>query len=525
MKLPKLKAGRPAENGPPSAPLQEVQQLSLSAEPQQPLSLAAPALALFLLPALLLLKLFKGRAASHPNWHLFQAKMKAEGLDQSAIEAFKYNFGKLTSGESLLLPESAIAPVAELPAYESLSAEDPSLLTRTVMLKLNGGLGTGMGLAQAKSLLPIKDGVTFLDFIAKQVLHMRSTFGVELAFMLMNSFSTSADTLAALAKYDTLAAGLPLEFLQNKAPKVTKADLTPASHPSNPALEWCPPGHGDLYPALVGSGTLDALLAKGFKYMFVSNSDNLGATMDLKLLTWFANSGAPFAMEVAARTDADKKGGHLARSKETGGLLLRESAQCPDEDEKAFQDVSKHKFFNTNNLWVNLEALKETFAKCGGFMPLPVMSNGKTVDPRDKKSTKVLQLETAMGSAVECFDGAQAILIPRSRFAPVKTTADLLALSSDAYEITPDSRMQLKAERGGVPPTVKLDGAYKFVDKLAGLTKGGVPSLIKCTKLTVEGMVEFAPGVIIEGTVKFVNKDDELKVVQGKTYTDETVAL
>jgi len=341
----------------------------------------------------------------------------------------------------------------------------------------------------------------------------------------MNSFSTSADTLAALAKYDTLAAGLPLEFLQNKAPKVTKADLTPASHPSNPALEWCPPGHGDLYPALVGSGTLDALLAKGFKYMFVSNSDNLGATMDLKLLTWFANSGAPFAMEVAARTDADKKGGHLARSKETGGLLLRESAQCPDEDEKAFQDVSKHKFFNTNNLWVNLEALKETFAKCGGFMPLPVMSNGKTVDPRDKKSTKVLQLETAMGSAVECFDGAQAILIPRSRFAPVKTTADLLALSSDAYEITPDSRMQLKAERGGVPPTVKLDGAYKFVDKLAGLTKGGVPSLIKCTKLTVEGMVEFAPGVIIEGTVKFVNKDDELKVVQGKTYTDETVAL
>jgi len=98
------------------------------------------------------------------------------------------------------------------------------------------------------------------------------------------------------------------------------------------------------------------LLSQGYKYMFVSNSDNLGATMDLKLLTWFAQSGKPFAMECATRTDADKKGGHLAQSSK--GLLLRESAQCPESDEKEFQNVSKHKYFNTNNLWVNLTALK-----------------------------------------------------------------------------------------------------------------------------------------------------------------------
>merc|ERR1719198_1721745 len=141
--------------------------------------------------------------------------------------------------------------------------------------------------------------------------------------------------------------------------------------------------------------------------------------MDLKLLTWFASSGAPFAMECAQRTD---------------------------EDEKAFQDISKHQYFNTNNLWVDLEALKKAMSKFGGKLPLPVIKNGKTVDPRDKKSTKVLQLETAMGAAIECFDGAQAILIPRTRFAPVKTTNDLLALASDAYEVTPDFRMVLKAE-------------------------------------------------------------------------------
>merc|ERR1719487_565980 len=218
--------------------------------------------------------------------------------------------------------------------------------------------------------------------------------------------------------------------------------------------------------------------------MFVSNSDNLGAMMYLKLLSYFKSTGAPFMMEVADRTDADKKGGHLATKKADGGLTLRESAQCPEADEKAFQDTSKYAYFNTNNLWVDLEQLKALFEKAGGAIPLPVMLNDKTVDPRDKKSTKVLQLETAMGAAIACFDGAGAILIPRTRFAPVKTTADMLALMSDAYEVTADFRMVLKAERKGVPPNVKLDGAYKFVKALEKLVPVGCqPSLLGCKKL------------------------------------------
>merc|ERR1712113_1159731 len=238
-----------------------------------------------------------------------------------------------------------------------------------------------------------------------------------------------------------------------------------------------------------------------------------------------SNSGAPFAMECAARTDADKKGGHLAKFKSTGGLLLRESAQCPDEDEAEFQNVNKHKFFNTNNLWVNLEALKAAFTKYDGLLPLPVIKNGKTVDPRKKDSTKVLQLETAMGAAIECFPGAAAILIPRTRFAPVKTTNDMLALMSDAYEVTEDQRMVLKSERCGVPPNVKLDGIYKFVDQLMELVPNGPPSLIKCSKLTVEGKVAFAAGVVFVGAVKVVNKDDTSKTLKAGTYADATVEL
>jgi len=444
-------------------------------------------------------------------------KMKNDGCSETAIKAFLYNFEKLTSGANLMIPESTLSPVESLPSYDALTAEKPELLKDTVMLKLNGGLGTGMGLEKAKSLLPLKGDDTFLDFIAKQVSHMRTSTGVDLAFMLMNSFATSADTLAHLEKYPLATQGLPLEFQQNKAPKVSADGFAPATWAANPACEWCPPGHGDLYPAMVGSGTLDALIAKGFKYMFVSNSDNLGATMDLKLLTWFAGSEAPFAMECAQRTEADKKGGHLANGAQ--GLLLRESAQCPEEDEKAFQDITKHRFFNTNNLWINLAALKAVYEKFDGVLPLPVISNGKTVDPRDKASTKVLQLETAMGSAIECFPGAQAILIPRSRFAPVKTTSDMLALASDAYEVTPDHRMVLKAERGGVPPNVKLDGCYKFVDGLNGLIPNGPPSMIKCDKLTIEGNMVLEAGVVFEGDAKVVNAAADAKTLKAGTYT------
>merc|ERR1712187_231131 len=333
------------------------------------------------------------------------------------------------------------------------------------------------------------------------------------------------DTLEALSKYPSLGTGDDLEFLQNKAPKVTKSDLSPASWPEKPEHEWCPPGHGDLYPAMLGSGTLDKLLASGMKYMFVSNSDNLGATMDLKILTHGVKTGAPFMMEVAQRTEADKKGGHLGKLKSTGGLTLRESAQCPPEDEKAFQDTSKYTYFNTNNLWVDLVKLKEAIDKAGGAIPLPVMVNDKTVDPRDKKSTKVIQLETAMGAGISCFKGATALRIPRSRFAPVKKCDDLLALRSDAYVLREDFRLELAPERNGVPPLVKLDDRYKFVDALDSLIPNGVPSLKDCSKLVIEGQVEFAAGVIIKGTVIIKNSADLKKVVEAGTYENSTLEL
>ena len=306
------------------------------------------------------------------------------------------------------------------------------------------------------------------------------------------------------------------------SPHIPFCSLQPATCDSDPSNEWCPPGHGDLYAAMVGSGRLDALLAEGFVYMFVSNSDNLGATLDLAILTHFASIEAPFMMECCERTNNDKKGGHLAVRNSDKQLILRESAMCASEDESAFQDISKHRFFNTNNLWIRLDKLKEIIDKHGGFIPLPMIMNHKTVDPTDDNSQKVIQLETAMGAAIECFEGATAIVVPRTRFAPVKKCDDLLLLRSDAYIITDDYRPVLNPDCNGKAPEMGLDSKkYKLVGNLEEATTGGIPSLVNCTKLSIKGLVRMSKKTKFVGEVSIVNNSDESKFIPAGEVTGD----
>lgn len=454
----------------------------------------------------------------------FERKMTEAGLNQAAIGAFRQNYQALAQGDTGLLPEGDIAPVTQLPNLKDLKKQNnpeqvAQLLKKTAVLKLNGGLGTSMGLDKAKSLLEVKEGHTFLDLIAMQIKDMRKRFGAEVKFVLMNSFSTSEDTNRYMdEKHGDLAKGGYLELMQNKSPKVDLKTMLPATYPENPDLEWCPPGHGDIYPSLLGTGMLDKLIQDGIEYVFVSNSDNLGATLDVDLLAHFASKDMPFMMEVCERTESDKKGGHLCVTRKSGKLTLRESAMCPAEDMDAFQDIEKHRFFNTNNLWLNLSKLKSVLEKNNGVLPLPLIKNKKTINPRDDTTAAVYQLETAMGSAIEAFDGAGAVCVPRSRFAPVKTCNDLFALRSDAYLVTDDFRVVL-AEGVMKPPVVKLDDQfYKKVDKFDRLVKGQV-SLRQCNRLTVVGPALFEEGVTLKGTVEFVNEDGTPATIEGsRTY-------
>ena len=280
-------------------------------------------------------------------------KMEAEGIPQAAIDTFRHYYEQLESGETGMLPEDSIEPVDEVAEFADLPEEDGPL-DRAVVLKLNGGLGTSMGMTQAKSLIEAKDGLAFLDIVARQVQALRERAGAPVPLVLMNSFYTRDDSLAKLAEHPELESPVPADFVQHKEPKLLVDGPDAGRVARRPRRRsGARPGHGDLYTALLTSGMLDALLDGGYRWAFISNSDNLAAVLEPRVLAWIAREEIPFVMEVTDRTEADRKGGHIAKRPE-GGYLLRETAQTPEEDLDALQDISRHRYVNTNNLWVDL---------------------------------------------------------------------------------------------------------------------------------------------------------------------------
>ena len=454
----------------------------------------------------------------------FARKMAAAGLGRQVIDTFADYYRQVVSGETGLIYDRDIRPVdaAEIPATQDLAryaAQGDAALNQTVMITLNGGLGTSMGLIGPKSLLKVKDGKTFLDIILARA----ERSGSRLA--LMNSFKTQGQTEAALNT--ARASRAPVCFLQNRFPKILQADLSPASWPPNPELEWNPPGHGDVYTALQTSGLLDRLLAESVTYAFISNSDNLGASLDNRLLGYFAARQHPFMMEVCRKTPADVKGGHLARRR-NGRLLLREAAQCPDNERKAFEDIRRYSFFNTNNIWLNLSFLKRLLAR-EGTIRLPIIVNPKTLDPRDDESPSVYQVETAMGAAISLFEGATAVEVPRDRFFPVKKCNDLLSVRSDLFVLTPDQRLALSPER---PPalgdTVNIDLDPRFYGKIDLFEKRfphGPPSLLGCRSLAIRGDVTFEADVKLEGDARLTQSGSQPAVVSRGSVLRGDIAL
>ena len=440
-------------------------------------------------------------AVSDEGLRLAREKMAAAGLAGIAIDVFEHYYRQLEAGATGLIREDSIAPLLDAPRLDAVQVGDDEAreaLARTVVLKLNGGLGTSMGMHAAKSLLPVRDGRTFLDLIVGQVRAARRRWGARLPLVFMDSFRTRDDTLAALAAYPDLAVdGLPLDFLQSQEPKLLADDLTPVTWPADPTLEWCPPGHGDIYPSLLSSGVLDALLDAGFRYACSSNADNLGAAPDARIAGWFAASGAPYAAELCRRTAADRKGGHLAVRTSDGRLILRDTAQTAPEEMDFFTNTEHHPYFHTNNLWFDLRVLRDTLVERGGVLGLPLIRNEKHVDPSDKASPAVIQLECALGAAIEVFEGATAIVVPRSRFLPVKTTNDLLLLRSDAYTLHDDDTLELAVEAA---PLVELDPAhFQTIAAFDAHFPAGVPSLREATRLKVVGDVTFGAGVSVHG--------------------------
>jgi UTP--glucose-1-phosphate uridylyltransferase len=463
-----------------------------------------------------------------PNFAPFEERMRREGLSQIVIDNFRHYYSVLASGSVGLIPEADLVPVESAPDIADLAryyGAGQQALGRAAVLKLNGGLGTSMGLDQAKSLLTVRDGLTFLDIIARQTLSFGAHHGCKIPLILMNSFNTDSDSRAALERYPDLRGELPNVVLQNKVPKIRQDTLTLVDWPDDRQLEWCPPGHGEVYIVLAMSGLLDALLERGYEYLFMSNADNLGATLDLGILGYIASEQIPFLMEVADRTEADKKGGHIARlaraegPAQAGQLILREVAQCPEQDLPAFQDIGKHRYFNTNSIWLNLARLKQILDQNNNVLKLPMIRNAKTVDPKDSRSPAVYQLETAMGAAIGVFPGAQVLRVGRDRFMPVKTCDDLLRLRSDIYTLDEDYR--LRADARSCLTLIQLDPRYyKRIDDFEARFSEGAPSLRQCAQLTVQGDVSFGAGVVCKGSVRVVNQHAEGRQLPAATVLE-----
>ncbi len=447
---------------------------------------------------------------------LFVDKMKQEEQPQTAIDIFSRYYDALRHGKTGYIAESEIEPVAENGITDFADIADLHIageeaLARTVVIKLNGGLGTSMGLYTAKSLIPVKKGLSFLDITALQIRSLNKRFGLSIPLIMMNSFNTERDTLAALDKYPDIKTNIPQSFIQHKFPKVNAADLSPVDAPHDRRLEWNPPGHGDLYAAIQCSGVLDSLLKMGYKYAFISNIDNLGAALDTRILGHFKSRDFPFLMEVTDRMFMDRKGGHIARLK-SGQLVLREAAQCPPESIDRFMNTDLYRYFNTNNLWIRLDALREIWNR--GTLTLPMIRNMKRLDTRDELSPNVIQLESAMGSALSIFENADALRVPRSRFAPVKNCEDLLLLWSDYYDLTEDYRIVMNRRHKSIQMNVRLDPQfYGTLNKLKERFPAGAPSLVECESVNIFGDVKFGKDIVITGRTSVINATDKQALI------------
>lgn len=383
-----------------------------------------------------------------------------------------------------MISESDIEPVRELPHINRLEKR-ADLLRETAMIKLNGGLGTSMGLSGPKGLLEVKDGKDFYAILLEQVRAFQEREQFQPPLLFMNSFNTKEETESRLRELK-FEQSLPWGFLQSQVPKITEDGTLPEGDEEH---AWCPPGHGDIYASLLDSGLKEKLLEAGIRFLFVSNIDNLGAVLDSRPLQLMEDEGLDFLMEVTRRGEGDKKGGHLARTQD-GRLLLREVAQCPEEDLPHFQNIEKHRYFNTNNLWIRLEAIDESWTD------LPLIVNRKPFNPQEPTSQKVVQLEQAMGAAIGTVTKTGALEVDRDRFKPVKTTNDLFLLRSDLFELSP--KANLKQQKDALP-VINLDPEhYKLIDDFDRLVKG-VPSLLSCEALQVTGPVVINSDLNIEG--------------------------
>lgn len=462
---------------------------------------------------------------------LFKEKMEKERLSDIVIKNFLNFYDKFYKGEKGYIKENEISPISidkvkEFKGDEELYKYGKEALSKTIILKLNGGLGTTMGCNYPKSLIKVKNGFTFLDLCIKNLFTLRQKHKIEIPFLLMNSFYSHEATLSALSNYPSINKNLPVTFIQNKYPRINALDLSPLSFPENRDLEWNPAGHADLYIALFTSGIIDRLIKEGYQYLFISNIDNLGASLDLCILGYMVKNSFTFLMEVTKRTEIDRKGGHLAIRKSDNRPILRELSQCDENDLTYFLDIQKHSLFNTNNIWIDIKDLKNIISDRDFLLDLPFICNKKKINYKGE-TFSAFQIECALGSGILLFSRPSYLYVGRERFIPVKNTEDLLRVQSNCFIVTEEYLLKNSIDsQKPNHPQIKLDpNYYSNVDDFFKRFPKGIPLLNKCESLTVKGDVYFGSNVTIEGKIEIVNNKPQAYYIPDNSVINSNIVI
>ncbi|KAI5192901.1 UTP--glucose-1-phosphate uridylyltransferase [Nematocida minor] len=434
------------------------------------------------------------------------------------LEKFSKIFSRYLKTRSDKIEWSKISPPPAEMMVEYESIVDPhidnvsEMLNKLAVLKLNGGLGTSMGCTGPKSAIEVKDYLNFIDLTVRQLEHFNTKYDATVPLVLMNSYNTHAQTSKLISKYKSV-----WTFEQSAFPRIFADTLMPALSDSSvkESEGWYPPGHGDLFESLQESGMLDKLLEEGKEYLFVSNIDNLKAGIDLSILQYVIKDNVDFLMEVTKKTRADVKGGTLIEY--DNSLRLLEIAQVPEENKSDFTSIRKFKIFNTNSIWINLHALKSILDK--GGMELEIIENKKKLE----NGESVIQLETAIGASIRYFSNSKGLIVPRSRFLPVKTCSDLFLLQSTLFKIAHGTLSISQNRITDTIPIIKLVGdCFKTVSSYKKHVKGPV-AIDDLDHLTVSGNVTIGKNVELKGTVIIIAEEGRSIHIPDGTLLDDKV--
>ncbi|KAI5150235.1 UTP--glucose-1-phosphate uridylyltransferase [Enteropsectra breve] len=433
--------------------------------------------------------------------------MKADHEDPEQLDNFYELYQRfLTTRRNKIDWEKIKPPQGKIVNYETLkiSEDDSKNISKLAVLKLNGGLGTTMGCVGPKSVIKVRDNMNFIDLIAKQIKHLNKKYSCEVPLVLMNSFNTDERTKKLTRHYDFIKT-----FNQSKFPRISAENFMPINE-----NVFYPPGHGDLLYSLNKSGMLDELLSEGKEYVFISNVDNLGATVDLTILNHIVENNIDFCMEVTNKTRADIKGGTLVNYNDN--LMLLEIAQVPPCKKSEFTSVRKFKIFNTNSIWINLKVLKQI---AESKVELDIIQNNKNIN-----NEKVIQLETALGASIKYFENNCGIVVPRSRFLPVKTCSDLFLLQSNLYTEKYGSLCISKERISQASPTIKLLGKNFCTVEDFENSFSNAPDILDLETLTVSGNVTFGKNVVLRGIVIICATDgNEINIPEGSVLDDKII--